>query len=101
MRSTAKAPLVCLFLLAALATPGAAMHEALANATETVLVMPSMMNISFVKEITVNLGPPELAAQLEDGPPATMQSLLTFLDPIMDFFQSFFPKQDEPPPIHV
>lgn len=65
-----------------------------ANATHTAM-LPTLVNISFVKEVTLSLQPPDLAElsselsqedheQVEDF----LTSSLRLLDPIMRFFES-------------
>ena len=59
---------------------------------------PVTVNISFVKEVTLSIGPPELADLGYELPPSDagvvnsfLKSAMRLLDPIMDFFHGYLP----------
>jgi hypothetical protein len=78
-------------LLLALALPG------LAAATNHTLGLPSVINISFIKEVTLSVQPPDFAELVQDGDQQRvegfLESSLRLLDPIMHFFENFFSAQ--------
>ena len=62
--------------------------------------LPSVINISFVKEVTLSVQPPDFVELVQDGDQQQVESFLSsslrLLDPIMRFFDAFFGPQPQP-----
>jgi hypothetical protein len=65
----------------------------------------SVINISFIKEVTLSVQPPDFVELVQDGDQQQVESFLSsslrLLDPIMRFFDAFFgpqPQSAAPPP---
>ena len=56
--------------------------------------LPSVINITFIKEVTLSVQPPDFAELVQEGDEQQVEgflrSSLRLLDPIMHFFEHFF-----------
>lgn len=96
----------CARLLLILAVPFVALAAELDAPDPPASLMPASVNISFVKEITLSISPPELGDFALDSPQSKagvvqdfLESSLRLFDPLMTFLQSYF--VEPPAPIHA